>query len=462
MMRASRIFLAAPSVAYHDQVASRKLRSDPRQVDALQPLDRLYHDIMRLHASGIPRRDLALTPAPKGGAAAGPSRGSAPPSPSSGGFFSRLTGSSNAASSSSSQPLAGVTKLKRSNTMTHPLSQLKGLYLHGDVGCGKTHMMDMLYYELPAGIAKKRVHFHQFMQSVHKDMHAIKQVHGKTMDGNELMRELAIKQVQDAEVLCFDELVVADVADAMILRRLFENMYYVGVCTVFTSNRPPRELYKDGLNRGSFLPFIDLLQERCYVHNMSSGTDHRLAGTVADSYLHPIDGERRQVFDAHFADLTRGKPSVPKTLRVYGRDVVVKQAVGGVCRYTFRDLCGTAMSVADYSEIAKNFHTMFLEDVPRLAAGNSDTKRRFISLLDELYQYKVKLYVLADAAPERLEMPPEGSELARADSNEESAYAGQLINSGEDMFQMRRCVSRLQEMRSREYAKQPYMGTAPP
>jgi protein AFG1 len=459
MLRSCRALFVQPSRVYQSHVNMGKLRADPRQQAALRHLDVVYDSIEALCRKGIPPRNLTVTAPPPAGAPGG----SATQIQSSGqsNFFSSFVSS---APTAASAPRHGDS-VKRSTTAAssgavHPLSAAKGIYLYGDVGCGKTHLMDMLYAEIPSGVKKRRVHFHQFMQGVHKDMHNVKKIHGKTMDGNQLMREVAVKQVKDAEVLCFDELVVSDVADAMILRRLFDQMYAIGVLAIFTSNRAPEELYKDGLNRGGFLPFIDLVKQRCAVHNMSSQTDHRLAGTTSDTYLYPLTNDNSRQFEQQYRDQIRGTPEGKRVLQVYGRDLIVNRAAGGVCRFTFRELCNNDMGVADYGEIAKSFHTLFLENVPQINAGNSDTKRRFITLLDQLYQHKVKLYVLASAAPDMLERKPEPGSAVSSVHNEESFYAGQLIGSGEDQFQMRRAVSRLHEMRSKEYATQRHIGVA--
>lgn len=458
MLRAGRFAFAVPSAVYSQGLTAGKLRPCPKQHAALEHVDRLYTDVIALKSKGIPKRDIIpYTPeaTPSDGAAGDKKSGT---------FFSSFIGSSAAQSvpsGPSSRKAAASSAPRPKFEITHPLSQTRGLYLHGDVGCGKSHLMDMFYEELPSAVHKKRVHFHQFMQQVHKDMHAIKSTHGKHMDGDQLMREVAKKQCRDAEVLCFDELVVADVADAMILRRLFENMYAVGVCTVFTSNRAPPELYKDGLNREAFLPFISLLHDRCHVHDMSSGTDHRLVGTKTETFLQPVNPANTARFEAEWRQRTKGDPERPVSLTVFGRQLPVKRAVNGACRFTFRDLCNSDIGVADYSEIAKAFHTVFLEDIPQMPPGNSDSKRRFITLLDELYQYKTKVFVLANVPLEQLEMPQadDGSVL-QPDSNEETFYAGQLIGAGEDKFQMRRAISRLQEMRTEEYANAKHLGGA--
>ena len=465
--------VVSPSVKYESQVASGKVRRDPRQVAALGLLDRLHVDLCKFKGSPADKpRD--LTPRP-------------------------------AAMHATAQHSGWIKQqeVKQANervggghAVWHPLSQIRGAYLWGGVGCGKTHLMDVAYDVAPF-TRKRRVHFHQFMLECHKAMHEIKNgstsggvlggdskdapsqldsfarsalqtgqgrigaptgAHRGINDGNALMHALACRLCNDAELLCFDELVVADIADAMILNRLFHAMYRVGVVCIFTSNRAPDDLYKGGLNRESFVPFVNLLQDRCTVHHMDSDTDHRLAGTATDSYMYPLE-EKRSRFQQLFLEMCKSRTPTARTMRVFGRDVVAPRTVGGVAHFHFSELCQTEMSVADYSVIAKTFHTVFLDGVPQFPASAGDVKRRFISLLDELYQYRVKLVVLAEVPPTLLEAAASGDHNPEAHlANEETFYAGQLMGSGEDSFQMERAISRLEEMRKEEYRQAKHLG----
>jgi peroxisome-assembly ATPase len=344
----------------------------------------------------------------------------------------------------------------------HPISHIKGLYLYGGVGCGKTMIMDILFNECPLQ-KKMRVHFHQFMLDVHKTMHQIRS-QNRTKDAEvDLFEELAQRLVTNAELLCFDEMVVSDVSDAMILKRLFSAFYRIGVCAVFTSNRHPNDLYKGGLNRESFLPFIRLLQEQCIVHDMQSTTDYRLTTSDAKTYLAPFSDENEGRFNQMFLDVTKAMPPKEAVLRVFGRDVVAPRTVGGVCRFDFAELCRSEMSTADFEILAKSFHTWFLENVPQLPHSDSDIKRRFITLIDILYEYKCKVIIYAEVEPQLIEAPaaPAGLLGAGASAKEKSLFEmeiGRLIDEGEGSFQMQRCTSRMVEMRSTEYLRSEHKG----
>jgi predicted ATPase len=274
------------------------------------------------------------------------------------------------------------------------------------------------------------------------------------------MMELAGRICSDAELLCFDEMVVADVADAMILRRLFNALYKVGICCVFTSNRHPDDLYKNGLNRESFLPFVRMLKDRCFVHDINSDTDYRLTGRRAEVYFDGSLAGSEERFDRLFNDITQGRPTKERIMRVFGRDVVAPRTVGGVARFHFLEICGSeaAKSAADYGVIAQVFHTVFLEGVPRLGGPDSDERRRFMTLIDELYQAKCKVVLLGET-PERISLP--GTDLmgGSAVGGEETLYAGKLIDADEGAFQLQRTVSRLFEMRSQEYLESAHAGT---
>jgi protein AFG1 len=432
MLRSSRV-VATPSKAYSRMIGSGAIRHDERQVIAMKELDRVYNDLLAFKKSpkGAIKRDVAIAP---------PSHlGHTPFS-----FFQK-------AQKVEAKKAAGV-------SVMHPLSDVKGLYMYGGVGCGKTMMMDILYNEAP--IEKKmRVHFHQFMLDVHSTMHSIRQKKRSDQAAIDPFDEVAQRMVTSAELLCFDELVIADISDAMIMRRLFDSFYRIGVCAVFTSNRRPDELYKGGLNRESFLPFISLIKDRCVVYNLDSTVDYRLSGQAGETYLAPMNSENDRRFDETIKKLTKGERMVPRTLRVFGRDVRVPRSAGGVCQFTFAELCGSELSTADYSVIAKAFHTMLLEHVPAIGPNDSDVKRRFIALVDTLYQHKVKLVVYAEVAPQMLEST-RGSTLLSGglkDTEQHSVFEiGQLVNEKEGSFQMERCVSRLVEMSSVEYLRAPH------
>jgi len=386
MLRSTRLVAVAPTQAYSKLIGSGGLRQDERQVIAMKQLDRVYDDLLAFKKGpkGSIKRDVAIAP---------PNHlGHTPFS-----FFQKAQ--------------AVETKKAKGASVLHPLSDVKGLYMYGGVGCGKTMMMDILYNEAP--IEKKmRVHFHQFMLDVHSTMHSIRKNKRSDQAAIDPFDEVAQRMVTSAELLCFDELVIADISDAMIMRRLFDSFYRIGVCAVFTSNRQPDELYKGGINRESFLPFISLIKDRCVVYNLDSSVDYRLSGQPGETYLAPMTAENDRRFDETVRRLTKGERMIGRNLRVFGRDVRVPRSAGGVCQFTFAELCGSELSTADYSVIAKAFHTVLLEHVPAIGPNDSDVKRRFIALVDTLYQYKVKLVVYAEVAPQMLESTPDSSLLS--------------------------------------------------
>ena len=474
MLRRCHIRFASPTAIYNGRVAAGKIRSDPKQVVALAQVERLYNDLDALAAKNNSQiRSVNHSHSTTADESSSHQSGFFSS------FFTRSTSLISRTHSTTNQ-LPGNNSDLNTNRLRTQFSAVRGLYMYGGVGCGKTYLMDLLCDELagnasgaddrtntqgnPLNLKTRRVHFHEFMLDTHRAMHEVKtelKKDGLLKDGNELMHRLAQRLAADVEVLCFDELVVSDIADAMVLKRLFEALYSIGVCCVFTSNRAPDELYKGGLNREAFLPFIRLVKDRCVVHDMESDVDHRLRRAVGSTYLWPI-AERRSQFKQMYLELCKGMQAKSRVLRVFGRDVIAPRTVGGVCHFHFSELCQADMGVADYSVIAKTFHTMFLEGVPNFPATLGDVKRRFIMLIDELYQYKVKLVVLAAADPSDLETAQSSDDDSQSFlSNEETFYSGQLIDSGEDSFQMQRTVSRLEEMRSMEYLESMYLGEGP-
>jgi cell division protein ZapE len=277
-----------------------------------------------------------------------------------------------------------------------------GLYLWGGVGRGKSMLMD-LFEQNTAIAAKRRVHFHAFMQEIHRGLHAARQ---RGVD--DALAPVAQAVADQVRLLAFDEMQITDITDAMIVGRLFQMLMDSGVVVVTTSNRPPEDLYKDGLNRALFLPFIAFLRARMEVLALESETDyrqHRLAG--AQVYFHPADGAARGAMAALWAELTGGDPGAPLHLAVQGRRVELPHHHNGVARAGFWDLCGQPLGAGDYLEIARAVRVLMLEDIPRLSPANHNAAKRFVTLIDTLYEGKVRLIASAADTPERLY--PEGA-----------------------------------------------------
>ncbi len=287
-----------------------------------------------------------------------------------------------------------------------------GLYLWGGVGTGKSMLMDMFVAQA-GDVPARRVHFHAFMQDVHAGMHRARQ---QGLD--DALAPVADAIAAEVRLLAFDEMQITDITDAMIVGRLFERLSDAGVAMVITSNRPPDDLYKDGLNRALFLPFITMIKDRMTVHHLRAGADyrqHRLAG--AQVYFTPADGAARARLDALWDELTGHAPGQPLTLRVTGRDVTVPRAANGVGRAGFWELCGQPLGAADYLAIAAALRVLLIDDIPQLSAANYNQARRFVTLVDALYEARVRLIASAAAAPDSLYVEGAGAfEFARTAS----------------------------------------------
>lgn len=278
----------------------------------------------------------------------------------------------------------------------------KGLYMWGGVGRGKSMLMDLLYDVVD--VPKQRSHFHGFMQWVHG---AIAQARKEGVD--DAIAPVAAELAGRVRFLAFDEMQISDITDAMIVGRLFEGLFAAGVTIVTTSNRVPDDLYKDGLNRQLFLPFIALLKDRMVVHELASDMDYRqtvLAGSP--TYFTPNDAAARVGIEALWQGLSMGK-SAPLTLRVKGRDVVIPAFQNGVARARFGDLCGVALGAADYLALAEAARVVILEDIPRLSRNNFNEAKRFVTLIDTLYEANVRLIASAAATPEMLYLEGTGA-----------------------------------------------------
>lgn len=308
---------------------------------------------------------------------------------------------------------------------------VKGVYLYGGVGRGKSMLMDLFYEQLPPSVPKARVHFHEFMIGVHDEWHRSRQM-GKSGTGpDRALFDFADKIAAQTRVLCFDEFHVTDIADAMILGRLFTALLDRGLVVVATSNWPPERLYEGGLQRDRFLPFIALVKERLQMVEVDDGTDYRLRALTVDGvYFWPLGAHTHQRMDQMFAHLSGGAAVVSEKLHVKGRIIPVPFAARGVARFTFAQLCEQALGAEDYLKIAATYHTVFLENIPKLTYDRRNEAKRLMILIDALYDNGIKLIASADAPPENL-------------------YRG-----SDHAFEFQRTVSRLIEMQGSDYLRE--------
>lgn len=310
------------------------------------------------------------------------------------------------------------------------IATVKGLYVHGEVGRGKTMLMDMFLQLLPIE-RKRRAHFNDFMADAHERINA----HRQALKRGETKQEDPIPPVaealaEQAWVLCFDEFTVTDIADAMILSRLFSALFERGVVLIATSNVAPDNLYRDGLNRQLFLPFVDILKKHVDVINLDSRTDYRLEKLDRQPvYLTPLNSETTKRMDAAWTAHKDGQQEKPDVVHIKGRDIVVRQSVAGAARFTFDELCAQPLAANDYIAIVSRYQTLFIDDVPVLDHSRRNEAKRFILLIDVLYDHHARLFVSAEAQPEKLYQAKQGVEA----------------------FEFDRTASRLFEMQSAEY-----------
>ncbi len=369
--------LQGPLPAYRDLVARGELAPDPAQALAAERLQNLWAKL----------------------------RGYDPPLRANGnGFLSRL--------------------LRRKPVDEAGEDRLNGLYLVGEVGRGKSMLMDLFFAS--ADVArKKRIHFHRFMQDAHARIHAWKRANS---GGDDPIPPLADAIATGAALLCFDEFQVNDIADAMILGRLFQALFDRSVVVVATSNTRPDDLFKGQPGRDAFLPFIALIKQRLDVLLLEAGRDFRRARLRGMPTWHvPADARAERALDLAFADLTGHATPHSERLTVMGRTLEVPLAAEGVARFDFDALCGQPLGAGDYLALATHFHTLILDAIPRLSPDNYDEARRFIVLIDTLYDHRVKLLASAAALPD------------------------QLYQRGKNAQMFERTASRLEEMQSQDW-----------
>lgn len=299
----------------------------------------------------------------------------------------------------------------------------RGLYLWGGVGAGKSMLMD-LFYETISMTRKRRVHFHAFMQEVHENMHKARQKGAK-----DPIVPIAAEIAAEARLLCFDEMQITDITDAMLVGRLFEQLFNAGTTIVATSNRVPDDLYKNGLNRQLFLPFIALIKEKMVVHHLYTETDYRqdrLRGQ--QTYFFPLGDASTAELDRIWAVLSEGKAK-PHKLRVKGRDITLPGFHNGTARASFKDLCEAPLGPGDFLAIAEAVRVLILDNIPRMSRARNNEAKRFVTLIDALYEAKVQLICSAETE------------------------ANNLYQEGAGAFEFERTASRLSEMQSADWGQ---------
>ncbi|KAI2636096.1 AFG1-like ATPase [Xylaria nigripes] len=435
--------VVGPMQEYDRRVAAGRLREDEHQRGIIQSLQNMHDELVHYRSRPVVH----------------PTLESLKPSRSLFGWFGPKTG-------------AGVIQ-------EIPNDLPRGLYLYGDVGSGKTMLMDLFYDTLPSTVkAKTRIHFHNFMQDVHKRLHRMKMQHGNDIDA---VPFVAADIAEQGNVLCFDEFQCTDVADAMILRRLLESLMSHGVVLVTTSNRHPDELYKNGIQRESFVPAINLLKTRLHVINLDSPTDYRKIPRPPSGVYHtPLDSHASshiQKWLRFLGDADSPEPH-PEVQKVWGREIHVPRVSGRCAWFTFQELIGRATGAADYLELMRSYDAFIVSDVPGMTFRERDLARRFITFIDAVYESRAKL-VLTTAVPltqlfvsptELRDSLKDGKSADQTDNGESLNHAMQhmvdsmdgkldqlknssLFSGDEERFAFARALSRLSEMASKEWVE---------
>ena len=319
-------------------------------------------------------------------------------------------------------------RLTRSDKKEDFKPPIKGVYMFGGVGRGKSMLMDLFFDSLPEMVKARRVHFHEFMIEVHDYIHSRRMAEDGMGSVDQALPSLADLILRQYDVLCFDEFHVTDITDAMILGRLFKILFENDMIVVATSNWEPDRLYEGGLQRERFLPFISLLKSRVRTLHLDSPHDYRVMGIkIEGTYFTPLNSKAKKAADSVFSELTQGDKGDVVTLSVKGREIKVKESAKGIARFTFAELCERPYGAEDYLTITKNFHTLFIEGIPKMGYDRRNEAKRFMNLIDALYEGRRRVIITAAAAPEKL-------------------YSGH-----DHAFEFERTVSRLIEMQSDSY-----------
>jgi len=401
--------------------ASGDIQEDPRQEVCMKMLDDLAKDLM----SYSPKMTRAAKPT-----------GPAPSSSGGGGFFGGLFGGK-------AKPAAKPAAAPKAEVSLKPAPGQRGLYLWGGTGTGKTFMMNMFYDKINVK-EKKRIHFHEWMIEVHTRLHKKQKGSSANRDNtaDDLVEQVATDMMREGWLLCFDEFQVTHISDAIIMKRIFSVLFELGAVVVATSNRPPQDLYLNGLNRPLFLPFIPMLEDFCKVHDIGAEVDYRMTSTRDGEddrvYITPNGPAEQKILEYKFAKICQGKFRTGAQVEAQGRKVLVPRCaeMSDVAWFDFSDLCNKALGAADYLAIGHAFHTVFLANVPKLTMQERDQVRRFITLIDSLYECHTKVVCTAELDPIPLFYV----------SEEE-----RKTSIADEIFAWDRTVSRLMEMQSTTY-----------